>query len=112
MPTSRTGWMPGSIRSALAALPLLLVLLTAPLQAAVVSGSQGGDQELAALVYARIGEAWGRPTGSLTVAVQDGLVELTGEAPTQKAVREATRVAEGTPGVVTVLNRLQVRADP
>lgn len=90
------------------ALALLLSAALAAAEAAVVSGSHGGDEALAEVVYARITDVWGEPTASLTVAVQGGLVELTGEAPSSRARTVAEEVADATPGVVTVLNRLQV----
>jgi hypothetical protein len=78
-------------------------------QAAVVTGVQLSEQELGEWVYVRIAEAWDEPTLSLTVAVERDLVELSGEAPSAAAAEKAEQVAQETPGVVTVLNRLRVR---
>lgn len=88
---------------------VLLTLPAVPVPAAVVDGPGQVERKLAQDVYDRIAQAWGGPTASLTVAVEDGLVVLDGEAPTPQDVREATDVAEATPGVTEVLNRLQPR---
>lgn len=92
-----------------AALLASTLLIGGVSQAAVVTGAELSEQELGEWVYVRIAEAWGEPTLSLTVAVEGNLVELTGEAPSAAAAQKAEEIAQATPGVVTVLNELQVR---
>jgi osmotically-inducible protein OsmY len=95
------------MRRQLYSVPLLIAALLTPAQAAVVSGNQISDQALGREVYQRIDRAWGGTTASLTVAVEGGLVVLSGEAPSAPAARQASDIAEATPGVVEVINRLQ-----
>lgn len=88
--------------------PIFLALATAG-QAAVVSGNPLDNEGLAREVYRRIEQAWGGDTASLTVAAERGLVVLTGEAPSPPLARQAEDIAEATPGVVEVMNRLETR---
>lgn len=88
--------------------PLSLTLATAG-QAAVVSGNPLSNEELAQEVFRRIDQTWGGDTASLTVAAERGLVVLTGEAPSPPLARQAEDIAEATPGVIEVMNRLETR---
>lgn len=56
----------------------------------------------------RVITAWGEQPAGIIVKVNDGVVEMWGEAPSEEAIRAAVQIAHNTVGVQQVVSHLHI----
>lgn len=89
-------------QAALLAFVLVALGISVPLPAS-------SDGVLSDSIAERVVAAWGDRPAGIIVRVNDGVVEMWGEAPSAPAADEAVRIARGTVGVREVISHLDVK---